>query len=70
MKLIKVENEHEIWYFSTQSKAAHWINTHPANLAYALGDKSRRCKGYQCEWIESGDILSRFIDPEYGTHAQ
>lgn len=68
MRLLKVNNDKETWYFSTLQKAAHWLETSGSNIIRALKVKTK-CKGYECEWIESGDILSRFIDPDYGTHA-
>jgi hypothetical protein len=68
MRLLKLKNEKETWYFSTYQKAAHWLETSGSNIIRALKVKTK-CKGYECEWIEADDVLSKYIDPAYGTHA-
>lgn len=65
MRMIKIENNYEIWYFSTPTKAAHWMNCSPANVIQSikLGCKAA---GYTCEWINADNVISKFIDPEKG----
>lgn len=64
MKLFKVEHKEEgTWYFTTKAKAARYIGTSPVYFEYCLQTK-KTCKEWKVEEIESGDILSRYINPE------
>lgn len=65
MKLIKAEhNEKGIWYFSTIRKCSQFIDSVDANVNTSLKRTHRKVKGWELEWIESGEILSKYIDPE------
>lgn len=68
MRLLKVKNDYETWYFSTLQKAANWLETSGSNIIRAL-DVKTKCKGHDVEWIEADDVLSKYIDPRYGTSA-
>ena len=59
---IKKENEREL-YFSSLTKCANYIGTAVSNVRISVAGICK-CKGYTVEWIESDDILSKYIDNE------
>jgi len=64
MTLLKAEhNENGIWYFSTIRKAASFIDSADSNVNAAIKAR-RKVKGWEFEWIESDDVLSKYIDPK------
>lgn len=65
MRLIKAENnEKGIWYFSNIRKCAQFINSGDSNINTSLNKTGRKVKGWYLKWIESDDIISKYIDPE------
>ena len=66
MRLIKVENNYEIWYFSTLAKASRWINCSVQNVIQSI-KMGCKASGYECEWIEADNVISKYIDPVPGT---
>lgn len=65
MKLIMMEHpEHGIWYFTNTTKAANFIGAPFSNVRILLAGFYHRCKGWTAQWIESDDILSRYINPD------
>ena len=64
MRLFKIENHDEvIWYFTTKAKIAKYIGSSPTYVDICL-KLGKRCKDWSIEEIESGDVLSIYIDPE------
>jgi len=64
MKLLKSEHkENGTWYFTNINRAAKYIGVAANYLTYTLG-AHRPCKGWSLEWVESDDILSKYINPE------
>ena len=62
MDLIKIENEEKgIFYFTTYGKAGRFLDVHPNAIRNACHGTCK-VKGFECRWIESDDILSRYID--------
>lgn len=64
MKLYKIENENEIWYFTTKSKCSRYLGCSIQNIDTVLEGRSHRAKGYTVEVIEDDYVMSKFIDPE------
>ena len=64
MKLYKIENENEIWYFTTKSKCSRYLGCSIQNIDAVLEGRGHRAKGYTVEVIEDDYIMSKFIDPE------
>lgn len=65
MKLIMLEHpEHGIWYFTNKAKVADFIGTSFINVLILLEGFYKRCDGWTAQWIESDDILSRYINPD------
>ena len=64
MKLFMIDHEeHGVWYFTSKSRAAKYLETSPVYIDYCI-KLGKTCKGWKIEEIESGDILSRYINPE------
>lgn len=63
-KLIKAEKENEIWYFTTQAKAAQFIGCTQTQIRMALTKFMKRAKGWVLDYIEDDFVMSKFIDPE------
>ena len=64
MKLYKIENEKEIWYFTTKSKCARYLGCSIQNIDAVLEGRGHRARGYTVEVIEDDYVMSKFIDPE------
>ena len=64
LKLYKIENENEIWYFTTKSKCSRYLGCSIQNIDTVLEGRSHRAKGYTVEEIEDDFVMSKFIDPE------
>ena len=64
MKLYKIENENEIWYFTTKSKCSRYLGCSIQNIDAVLEGRGHRAKGYTVEVIEDDYVMSKFIDPE------
>lgn len=64
MKLYKIENENEIWYFTSKAKCARYLGCSIQSVDWALLGKGHRVKGYLAELIEDDYVVSKFIDPE------
>ena len=64
MKLYKIENENEIWYFTTKSKCSRYLGCSIQNIDTVLEGRSHRARGYTVEVIEDDYVMSKFIDPE------
>ena len=64
MKLYKIENENEIWYFTSKAKCARYLGCSIQSVDWALLGKGHRAKGYLAELIEDDYVVSKFIDPE------
>ena len=62
MDLIKIENEEKgIFYFTSYGKAGQFLDVHSNAIRNACHGACK-VKGFECRWIESDDILSRYID--------
>lgn len=65
MKLIKAEhNEKGTWYFTNMHKAAVYIGTSSTNLNLVVKGIYKQFNGWNISWIESEDILCKYINPE------
>lgn len=65
MRLLKIEKTgEETLYFSTLTKCANYIGSSVSNVRSTLHGLCKQCKGYEIEWIESDDVLSKYIDRE------
>lgn len=63
-RLIKIENEKEVWYFTSQLKAANFIGCTPMHISNILHGIGKTAKGWSIEIVEDDYIMSKFIDPE------
>jgi DNA-binding transcriptional MerR regulator len=64
MKLYKIENEKEIWYFTTKTKCSRYLGCSIQNIDAVLEGRGHRARGYTVEIIEDDYVMSKFIDPE------
>lgn len=64
MTLYKIENEKEIWYFTTKAKCARYLGCTIQNIDNVLYGRGHKAKGYDVEIIEDDYVMSKFIDPE------
>lgn len=65
MKLILAEHpEKGIWYFSTQRKCAAYIGVADPQVKTVLDGKRNHTHNWKLQWIESDDVISKYIDPE------
>ena len=64
MKLYKIENKYEIWYFTTKAKLARYLECMPQQIENTLRHKRDHIRGWSIEIIEDDHVLSKFIDPE------
>lgn len=64
LKLYKIENENEIWYFTTKSKCARYLGCSIQNIDGVLQGRGHRARGYRVELIEDENIICKYIDPE------
>ena len=68
MKLFKIERLKddlpEIWYFTNVHRVAKYLGTQNTHVNMVLKGILKHCKGWTVEEIESGDILSRYINPD------
>lgn len=64
MKLIKATKEDKTWYFSTLRKCALYIGAADSNVKKVLNGINRTACGWSIEEIESGEVLSKYIDPK------
>lgn len=64
MKLIKIENEKEVWYFTSITRAAEYIGCTYNHVKQVIHGVCKRAKGWSIEEIEDDYIMSKFIDPE------
>lgn len=67
-RLIKIENEKEVWYFTSQLKAANFIGCTPMHISNILHGIGKTAKGWSIEIVEDDYIMSKFIDPEPNVH--
>lgn len=62
MKLYKLENDKQLWYFTDTAKAARYIGTSQSYI-----DKRRKenqkCKGWSIEEVNGDEVLGKFINP-------
>ena len=66
MRLLMMEHdEHGIWYFTNMSRAAACICAPVSNVKLMIAGYFHRCKGWKGQWIESDDVLSRYINPTH-----
>ena len=64
MKLIKIENEKEVWYFTSITRAAEYIGCTYNHVKQVIHGVCKKAKGWSIEEIEDDYIMSKFIDPE------
>lgn len=65
MRLLKIEKDEQTrWYFTGIQECANYLNVSYNAINFWLKGVTKTCKGFRhIEWIESGDILSRYINP-------
>lgn len=65
MKLLMIESDEKgIWYFTSIAECARFLNVSNAAVKYFSTGANKTCRGFtHAEWIESDDVLSRFINP-------
>jgi len=64
MKLYKIENKYEIWYFTTKAKLARYLNIMPQRIENTLRRGTNHIRDWELEIVEDDHVLSKFIDPE------
>ena len=64
MKLYKLENNYEVWYFSTKAKLARFLNIAPQRIEGTLRRGTNHIGDWNIEIVEEDYIMSKFIDPE------
>ena len=64
MKLYKIENKYEVWYFTTKAKLARYLNCMPQRIENTLRRGTNHIRDWNIEIIEDDYIMSKFIDPE------
>ena len=64
MKLIKIENEKEVWYFTSITRAAEFIGCTYNHVKQVLYGVCKSAKKWKIEYVEDDFVMSKFIDPE------
>ena len=64
MKLYKIENKYEVWYFTTKAKLARYLGCMPQRIENTLRRGTNHIRDWNIEIIEDDYIMSKFIDPE------
>lgn len=63
MKLLKIEHPiNGIWYFTSATKAAIWLNTSAPNI-YTSMKKGKTVKGWSLEYVDGDDVLPQYVNP-------
>lgn len=65
MRLLMIESyEKGIWYFTGIQECANFLDVSYNAINYWLKGVSKTCRGFESiEWIESDDVISRYINP-------
>lgn len=65
MKLLMIESDAKgIWYFTGKQECADFLGVSYNAITLWLKGLNKTCRGFKyIEWIESGDVLSRYINP-------
>ena len=67
MKLVKIEHPTKgIWYFTNPYKASEYIGTGSTYFTNRM-KQGKTAKKWSAEWIESDEIMSKYINPERQT---
>ena len=63
MRLLKTEHPiNGIWYFTSATKAAIWLDTSAPNI-YTSMKHGKTVKGATLEWVDGDDVLPQYINP-------
>ena len=65
MKLLMIESDEKgIWYFTGLQECANFLNVSYNTMRLWNLGVTKSCRGFKSiKWIESGDVLSRYINP-------
>lgn len=65
MKLLMIESDEKgIWYFTGLQECADFLGVSYNTMRMWNKGVTKTCKGFtSLEWIESDDVLSRYINP-------
>ena len=72
MKLLMIESDAKgIWYFTGKQECADFLGVSYNAITLWLKGLNKTCRGFKSiEWIESGDVLSRYINPSRETYVK
>lgn len=72
MRLLMIESyEKGIWYFTGIQECANFLDVSYNAVNYWLKGMSKTCRGFESiEWIESDDVISRYINPSRKTYIE
>ena len=65
MKLLMIESDEKgKWYFTGLQECANFLTVSYNTMRLWKLGVTKTCRGFKSiEWIESGDVLSRYINP-------
>ena len=65
MRLLMIESDEKgTWYFTGLQECANFLNVSYNTMRLWNLGVTKTCRGFKSiEWIESGDVLSRYINP-------
>ena len=72
MKLLMIESDEKgIWYFTGLQDCADFLGVSYNTVRLWNIGVTKTCRGFtSLEWIESGDVLSRYINPSRKTYIE